>query len=60
MDIPLSTYIRKMRLKWDGDIIRMEDYHISQKIIGSRRPVERPRSRCENNVQRAGVSLLRT
>jgi len=47
-----------MRLKWDGDIIRMEDYHIPQKIVGRKRPVERPCSRCENNVQRAGVSLL--
>jgi hypothetical protein len=45
-----------MRLKWDGDIIRKEDYHIPQKIVGRKRPVERP---CENNVQRAGVSLLR-
>jgi len=45
-----------MRLKWDGDIIRKEDYHIPQKIAGRKRPVERP---CENNVHRVGVSLLR-
>lgn len=60
MDIPPSTYIQKMRLKWDGDIIRMEDYHILQKILGGKRPVDRPRSRWEDNVQRVGVSLLHT
>jgi hypothetical protein len=49
-----------MRLKWDSDIIRMEDYHIPQKVVGRKRPVERPRSRCENNVQRVGVSLIHT
>jgi len=36
MDIPLSTYIQKMRLKWDGDIIRMEDYHIPQILGGEK------------------------
>jgi hypothetical protein len=59
-NIPLSTYIRKMGLQWDGDIIRMEDYHIPQKILGGKRPLGRPCTRWEDKVQKVRVSLLHT
>jgi hypothetical protein len=61
-DMSLSTYIQIKRLKWAGHVIRMEDYHITKKILGGsftgKRPVGRPHSRWEDNVQKHAVSLL--
>jgi len=42
--------------------LRTEDYHIAKKVLGGsfggKRPVGRPHSRWEDNVQKDAVSLL--
>jgi hypothetical protein len=49
-------------LNWAGHVIRMEDFHITKKILGGsfrgKRPVGRHRSRWEDNVQKDAVSVL--
>jgi hypothetical protein len=61
-DIPFSTYIWIKRLIWAGQFIGTEDYRIPKKIlVGSFRgirPVGRPSSRWEENVQKEAVSLF--
>jgi hypothetical protein len=49
-------------LKWAGHVTRMEDCHITKKILGGsfrgKRPVGSHRSGWEDNVQKDTVSLL--
>jgi hypothetical protein len=61
-NIHLSTYIRIKRLKWAGYIIRMGDYIIPKKNLGGsvrgKRPVGRPCSRWEDNIQKDAFYVL--
>jgi hypothetical protein len=62
-DVPLSTYIRLTRLMWAVHVVRMEEYRIPRKVLGScfvgGRPVGRPRNRWEDAIQRNAANLLR-
>jgi hypothetical protein len=61
-DVPLSTYIRLKTLMWAGHVVRMEEYHIPNKALGSsfrgERPVGRQRNRWEYTIQRDTANLL--
>jgi hypothetical protein len=55
--------IRIRRLGWAGHIIRMEEEKIPKKVLNGNfrttRPVERPRTRWADVVQRDALRLLR-
>jgi hypothetical protein len=61
-DVPLSMCIRLKRLMWAGHVVRMEEYRIPKKVLGSsfrgERPVGRPRNRWEYTIQRVTANLL--
>jgi hypothetical protein len=48
---------------WVGHNVRMKQHHIPKKVLGScfgeRRPVERPRNRWGDIIQRDAANLLR-
>jgi hypothetical protein len=48
---------------WAGYVVRMEQHCIPKKVIGScfggRKPVERPRNRWKDVIQRDAANLLR-
>jgi len=61
-DLVLSTLLHLKRIQWAGIIVRMDDRHIPNNIMGEwsggRRPVKKPRGRHEDAVRRDTVDFL--
>jgi DNA-binding PucR family transcriptional regulator len=63
-DLNIVEDIKIRRLGWAGHIIRMEEGRIPKKVLNGKfhntRPVERPRIRWEDAVQKDALQILGT